>query len=154
MGTRGFFGFYYKKKYYLIYNHYDSYFSFLGNKLLEEIKKMLENDLFEEWLTKFLNVRFYYENSEKYVTIIEGKKDEIEDINEDDFYVQEQSFELLLNTNKKVIIDDNHDINEHINNIFIEYMYILNFDDKSFDVYNHESGKKTYFFKFPDELVE
>jgi hypothetical protein len=26
------------EKYYLIYNHYDSYFSFLENKLLEEIK--------------------------------------------------------------------------------------------------------------------
>ena len=154
MGTRGFFGFYYKKKYYFIYNQYDSYFSALGNKLLEEIKKMIDENLFDDWLSKFLNVRFYYENSEKYVTIIEEKKDENEKEYEDDFYVQEQSFELLLNTNKKVIINDIHDINMYINDIFIEYMYILNFDDKSFDVYSHNSGKKTYFFKFPDNLEE
>lgn len=41
MGTRGLFGFYYKGKYYLCYNHFDSYFSYLGKNLIREIIKMI-----------------------------------------------------------------------------------------------------------------
>jgi len=44
MGTRGHFGFRYKKKYYMIYNHFDSYFEGLGKDLLEEIKEMINNN--------------------------------------------------------------------------------------------------------------
>ena len=46
MGTR------YKKKYY-IYNHFDSYFSYLGKHLLE----MINNDEFDEWLETFLALK-------------------------------------------------------------------------------------------------
>jgi len=49
MGTRGKFGFYYKGKYYMCYNHYDSYPSYLGVHLILEI---LKADL-DEW-TKLL----------------------------------------------------------------------------------------------------
>ena len=46
MGTRGKFGFYHKGKYYMCYNHYDSYPSYLGVHLLLEI---LGADL-DEWI--------------------------------------------------------------------------------------------------------
>jgi len=49
MGTRGKFGFYYKGKYYMCYNHFDSYPSYLGVHLILEI---LKADL-DEW-TKLL----------------------------------------------------------------------------------------------------
>ena len=57
MGTRGFYGFRYKKKYYIIYNPYDSYFHCLGKKLLKEIKNMIANNQFEEWLSLFLSLK-------------------------------------------------------------------------------------------------
>lgn len=49
MGTKGFFGFYYKGKYYLIFNRFDSFLYRLGNELLEEVKYMVENNLIQEW---------------------------------------------------------------------------------------------------------
>ena len=56
MGTNGYFVFLYNGIYYAIYNHYDSYFSYLGNNLLNEIKNMVKEDKFEEWLDKFKNL--------------------------------------------------------------------------------------------------
>lgn len=44
MGTRGYFGFYFKGKYYLIYNHSDSYPAELGKNLVEQIKKFPERE--------------------------------------------------------------------------------------------------------------
>jgi hypothetical protein len=41
------------EKYYLIYNHYDSYFSFLENKLLEEIKIIIYCHLIQKNIFKF-----------------------------------------------------------------------------------------------------
>jgi hypothetical protein len=56
MGTSGYFVFQYNGIYYAIYNNYDSYFSYLGNNLLNEIKNMVKEDKFEEWLDKFKNL--------------------------------------------------------------------------------------------------
>jgi hypothetical protein len=44
MGTRGFYGFRYKGRYILFYNHWDSYYSGLGNQLLDELRKFTEED--------------------------------------------------------------------------------------------------------------
>lgn len=42
MGTSGLFGFVYNGKYYVVYNHYDSYPDGLGQDIINEIKKMLD----------------------------------------------------------------------------------------------------------------
>lgn len=49
MGTRGFFGFYYKGKYYLIFNHYDSYPEWLGRIIVSELKVAIDRNRLEEW---------------------------------------------------------------------------------------------------------
>ncbi len=53
MGTRGKFGFFYKGKYYMCYNHYDSYPSYLGVHLLLEI---IHADL-DEWIKLLENIK-------------------------------------------------------------------------------------------------
>ena len=44
MGTRGFYGFRYKGRYILFYNHWDSYCSGLGQQILNELLKFTEAD--------------------------------------------------------------------------------------------------------------
>jgi hypothetical protein len=38
MGTRGYYAFRYKRKYYVFYNHFDSYWSGLGSKIIKELQ--------------------------------------------------------------------------------------------------------------------
>ncbi len=56
MGTKGFFGFYYKGKYYLVFNRFDSFLDSLGNELLEEVKYMVKNNLIKEWKNLLSNI--------------------------------------------------------------------------------------------------
>jgi hypothetical protein len=42
MGTRGLFGFYYQGKFYVIYNHFDSYPSGLGAAIVEELRRAIQ----------------------------------------------------------------------------------------------------------------
>ncbi len=44
MGTRGLYGFRYKGRYILFYNHWDSYCDGLGQKILDELRKFTEAD--------------------------------------------------------------------------------------------------------------
>lgn len=60
MGTRGKYGFYYNGKYYLFYNHFDSYVDGLGNKILKELIQLiktciLENVNFYEYIKNYIN---------------------------------------------------------------------------------------------------
>ncbi len=56
MGTKGFFGFFYKGKYYLVHNRCDSQPDRLGNDILQEIKFMVKNKLFNEWKNLLENI--------------------------------------------------------------------------------------------------
>jgi len=49
MGTRGLFGFFYKGKYYVAYNHFDSYTSGLGVWVVTELEKAIKENKIEEW---------------------------------------------------------------------------------------------------------
>lgn len=52
MGTRGLFGFCYNGKYYLMYNHFDSYPYGLGYKLIKQIRTDITNGTFDSWQQK------------------------------------------------------------------------------------------------------
>jgi hypothetical protein len=54
MGTRGLFGFRYKGKYYLFYNHWDSYITGLGADIISQIKEAIDHNRLEEWKEKVL----------------------------------------------------------------------------------------------------
>jgi hypothetical protein len=137
MGTRGLYGFRYKGKYYLVYNHYDSYYSHLGNILLKEIKLMILENKFNEWIEKFKKLNF--------------KLNDEESIEEENIYVQQQSFELLLNTNKIIIIEEIYKFDHGID---AEYIYVCNFDRKRFEIYNGIIKEKEYYIKIPDNLED
>ena len=115
MGTRGFYGFRYKKKNYMIYNAYDSYFSGLGIKLLKEIRAMIKNNQFDTWLNLFINLKIIDEYTEY------NKK------------IAKASFIDVLHSG--YICIENECLNK-INYHYIdgEFFYILDFDKKRFVV--------------------
>jgi hypothetical protein len=115
MGSRGFYGFRYKKKYYMIYNPYDSNFMGLGIKLLKEIREMIKNNKFEEWLHLFTNLEII----DKY--IVDKKR------------IEDSSFINVLHSGYICIERECFD---KINYRFVdgEFFYILDFDKKRFIV--------------------
>jgi len=99
MGTRGLFGFRYKGRYYLMYNHWDSYFSGLGVKLLQEIKDAIDNGTFTQWIELF-----------KSVTIVDNNvdKENYLDTNEDCEDCEEEDYAKEDMVNKKEFYDKNN----------------------------------------------
>ena len=50
MGTHGLFGFFYKKKYYVVYNHWDSYPGGLGVNIVNELKRAIDKGFLGQWI--------------------------------------------------------------------------------------------------------
>ena len=152
MGTNGLFGFRYKKKYYMVYNNFDSYYSYLGNNLLNELKIMMQNDDFEKWIKLFLNIKIVYEDTIPTV-------DDLVKLNksETDFYSllheNQGSYIRCLQSGYLLIVKDV--INDICNdNITAEFIYILDFNHKTFIISNH---RKNYIYNInnlPDNLNE
>ena len=152
MGTRGLFGFCYKGKYYIIYNHYDSYPQGLGNNLLKEIKKAIDAGLLNDWKEKIQGL----------VIIVPGDIPTPEQIIAMEPYTNlslgwdqptwycylhkcQGSFERVLSSG----YIDNSDGIQNVNtrpilDLFLEYLYILNFDDQTFGCWSND-GQEAIF---------
>lgn len=77
MATRGFIGFYYRGKYYLSYNHWDSSPSGKGRGLLNQLLKEFQKyQNFSRWLAWFLALKFLHpdEVTEPQSTILQTKQ--------------------------------------------------------------------------------
>jgi len=145
MGTSGYFGFRYKKKYYMIYNHYDSYFSGLGKDLLNEVKEMINNNKFDEWLLLFLQLEMVKQYDEDYEPSYESD-DEDDEINEKNYEKKCEAYQKykddyddLLKKSQgsfiKVLKSGYAPIDKYgslKNDGIIEYCYVLDFDTKLF----------------------
>jgi hypothetical protein len=160
MGTRGYFGFRYNKKYYMVYNPYDSYYSHLGIKLLNEVRNMVKNNQFELWISLFLNLYivnnldiFYQpiipENiflsnvtSNKFIILDNTNIKDIKKIMNESRI--KQSFLEILNSG--YILIEQKCLNK-INYSYLdgEFFYILDFDKKRFIV--KESGYRRQKYK-------
>jgi hypothetical protein len=129
MGTRGFYGFRYKKKYYMIYNQFDSYYSNLGLKLLKEVRQMVKNNEFAKWLELFEQLQIIKSDDAEYT--------------ENSIDKHAQSFVKSLNS--KYIIVEN-DCLEKINYNYVdgEFFYILDFDKKRFIVKENGYRRQKY----------
>ena len=142
MGTRGKYGFYYKCKYYLFYNHYDSYPDGLGDKLLQQIKNLI-------YFLKQGGINFYEYIGNK----IESAKIVTDDDvpSTEDLRVLEHSTNLQVsdrNTNNWYCLtrESHGNIIDHIDiqifycevvtsvntDVFIEYVYIIDIDNHKF----------------------
>jgi hypothetical protein len=146
MGTRGLFGFFYKGRLYLVYNHYDSYPSGLGCNLVNEIiLAMYKNELgkWKELLEK--------------IKVISGCDETVKPTNQDienlrhytDLKVSGQSTNdwycltyrsqgSIERTLKSGYLLTYYPVDDHKYPELEDYEdfgYVLNFDDDTFDVY-------------------
>ncbi len=112
MGTRGNYVFRYKRKYYVFYNHWDSYFSGLGDDIVKELQQMKPEDFDKmKVLIEKIKQREEYDGSG---SNFEGIMCAL--LNSDIYRLEE-------------IIDC-----EPENDLFIEYIYILDLDNDVFKV--------------------
>ena len=128
MGTRGKFGFFYKGKYYICYNNYDSYPSSLGVHLILEL---IRADL-DEWIKLLENITEVSEDIkptpedieklEKYTDLT------VSDESTEDWYcllkMTQGSFYRVLHSG---YMENVHDVPKDE-----EYIYVLDLDEKVF----------------------
>lgn len=136
MGTRGIFGFRYKGKYYVCYNHFDSYPSELAKNLIEEIKseKSLTN-----WIKMLKKLKIVDESipptQQEIISLNQYHQCHCPSVGKVSWY------SLLRNTQGSFVrvLESGHLLN-HIDKdekpCFEEFGYILNFDTMGFEYYH------------------
>lgn len=153
MGTRGLFGFFHKGKYYVVYNHWDSYPSGLGADIVKELKRAIDEGRLEEWLNLLIQIKLVSESIPPTQEDIEKLKNYL-DLNvshqsESDWYCLlrkcQGSIEKVLNSGYMV----NH-INENETPIWEEYAYIVNFDTNKLDFYGDDEPQSYEFNNLPE----
>jgi hypothetical protein len=155
MPTTGLYGFKYENMYYLHYNSHDSYFKALGTDLLNEVKHMVKTNTFMKWLDDFKNLLFIRETDRpSFNQIDKCKKILNRNIDIDNCFSElfkhiEGSYIDILKSgfmfvNKPLTEED-------VIKLKIEYMYILNFDDKMFEVTSNYNTTK-YVLILPENL--
>ena len=167
MGTHGLFGFRYKKKYYMVYNTFDSYYCGLGQKLLNELREMVKNGQFEEWLQLFLNIKIVFESmkasEDDIKTISEYTKSEYNIKHINDFYHLlhdcQGSYVKCLKSGYLLINEDIINNNDEIDcDSWQEYAYIVDLNNKKFIIFSRHGSKRIYYLdnlpKHIDEDVE
>ena len=138
MGTRGLFGFYYKGKYYLVYNNWDSYPDGLGHDLLREIKYALENNLLDDWIQMLIVSKVVSDDinpTEEDIKKLEKYTDlTVDNRSTMNWYCLTRkcqgSFVSVLESG--YIYTDADYENKLTGDIFVEYSYVLDFDNMRF----------------------
>ena len=152
MISHGLFGFYYKHKYYLSYNYSESQYSFLGKNLVNEIKLMLIHDKFDKWCNMLENITIIEnlvgirKQPSKYdIKILEPYSDWNQEMIVEGFHDSTDSTDptpdkdwylLLYKTQGSFmkVLQSGYIINHDKESCNIDYIYILDFDNKQFIV--------------------
>ena len=132
MGTRGYVAFKLAGIYYIFYNNSDSYTSGLGNLVLKQLKKIIKSE-------KLL-----------YVKELISKIPKRDSFNDGDLHfpgiIDSLSYPSTCQYTTSTEAPDN--------TVFIEWIYLIDFDKNQFIVKNYESGIKYNFDKLPDDINE
>jgi hypothetical protein len=151
MGTRGLFGFRYKGKYYLFYNHFDSYPTGLGADIVTQIKEAIDHNRFDEWKEKLLLLEVVNEDVEPTAEQIERLKPftdlTVNRQSTSDWYclLRKCQGKLQDTLDTGVFYDEGYSENYLMGDIFIEFSYVVNFDDNTLDCYT----SRQQFGKYP-----
>lgn len=124
MGTRGYYVFKYNGIYYVFYNHFDSYYGGLGEDIVTELRKLTKEDYDE----------------------IKGALEKISerDMDEEDSWGGSSTFqgmkEAALHPEKYALQYVGE--NKPENDLFIEYIYMVNLDTDIFVVRHYDEQFK------------
>ena len=147
MGHRGFHGFRYKGKYYMMYHHW-SHLTGLGFRLLSELRKMMKDDKFDEWLELFKKLRIVTENDKPTEEDILSCQPYTDDENKGNDNPWSSllgkchgSFEKTLRSG--YMCTELDDIRHRSLSLWIENVYILDFDAKKLIIHYSKNGEET-----------
>ena len=127
MGTRGYYVFKYNNIYYIFYNHFDSYLNGLGKMIVNDIKKLIENN--KDWI----------ETLKKLINKIKMTDIEI--------WGKTQFNSIIESLERAEDYTYHTSINEPVLTLFIEYIYIIDIDSMKFKVIpydEHEYNTKIF----------
>jgi hypothetical protein len=135
MGTRGFYGFRYKGRYILFYNHWDSYCDGLGNQILSELKGFTE--------AEYRTIRTLIKNYLRDGTFKEG----MEDTEGKDF---ESLMKAVSTPTEYALVHVGRDLSPP--DMATEYVYILDLDKNFLRVVAHEDLFKFSLYELPTSM--
>lgn len=149
MDTRGLIGFLYGGKYYVCYNHFDSYPSGPGVSIVKQIKHAIANGTIGTWLKQLIAMKIVDvttpPTNDEIVKLIQYCDIIVSGKTPSDWYCLLRQCQGSF----KKILDSGYLIN-HVNKDgipeFEEYAYILNFD--------HPKGSETLDFYEGNKLIE
>lgn len=166
MSTHGLFGFCYKSKYYMVFNEYCSYYrDGLGECLLNEIKEMCSNNQLEIWIKNFLNLKIVSEKDTPSNEDIQYLLKNNIDIPSTLCTNMVKDWSTILNkvnaSYKKILecghifIDSEYNKGETIgNDSSIEYIYVLDFDNLTYNGYFGDSKPQIIFDLKTNKMME
>ena len=143
MGTRGLFGFYYKGKYYVAYNHFDSYPDGLGAAVVAELRRAVRENRLAEWIQLLEQLKVISPKVPPTAEDIEKLRPytdlSVSGQSTKDWYCLLRKCQgSLEETLKSGYIDNNVDAQGRPDWKYLEYGYIVNFDTQKLDFYISE----------------
>ena len=138
MGTRGLHGFYFRGKYYTVYNQYDSYPESLGLIVFKELINAIKNNQLNEWRNKLIDIVMVSDNDKPNEQQIEHLKPytdlNVSSKSTNDWYCLLRRCQgSLVN-----VLESGHCYHSGDPNvdIWIEYCYIVNLDNNSLEFWH------------------
>lgn len=154
MGTRGLFGFYCKGKFFVVYNHWDSYPTGLGKQVVDQLKKTIQSGQFEEWFVLLEKLKIVKEHVPPTPQDIERLKPytDLSVSNRlsttqwtSDWYCLlrgcQGSLEKVLQSGYLI-----NNVNDNEVPYWQEYAYVVNMDTRKLDFYAGEDLVNSYEF--------
>lgn len=145
MSTRGTFGLQVDNKIKAFYNHYDSYYSCLGQGIIDTVKTLQQNNMFDQFKYNFMTLNWVdneiepSEELKQYYSVLEylGNSNFNHFGNKEWYSLLRNaqsatSLALIASGYLKHLIDNSEFIDD---DVFCEYSYIFNFDSNHLDIY-------------------